>query len=132
MQRLTCYHVLCCIHKLLIFAAGFSVPTDNVIMQKVVGLNSNGRIFMCGKDGNLYEFHYQAQDNWLWGKKCRKINHTTSVVSSLIPSFLKFTQEDPIVDVVVDQERSILYTLSERSNYIQGTAYHIFLTIFSI
>jgi len=40
-------------------AAQFSVPSDNVHMLKIIG-TPEGRIFMCGKDGNVYELHYQA------------------------------------------------------------------------
>jgi len=37
---------------------GFSVPTDGVAIRKIVG-SPNGRIFMAGDDGNIYELAYQ-------------------------------------------------------------------------
>ena len=37
----------------------FALATDNVHMTSVVGTN-DGRIFMAGKDGCLYEMHYQV------------------------------------------------------------------------
>jgi hypothetical protein len=43
----------------LTLLAGLSVPSDNVNMLKIVGMK-NGRIFMCGKDGSLYELEYQG------------------------------------------------------------------------
>ena len=39
----------------------FSIPTDNVNMLSITG-TKDGRIFMAGQDGNLYELHYQVQD----------------------------------------------------------------------
>lgn len=37
----------------------FSVPTDGVIATTIVGTDS-GRIFIGGRDGNLYEIVYQV------------------------------------------------------------------------
>ena len=37
----------------------FSIPSDNTYMLSVVG-TENGRIFMAGKDGCLYELTYQV------------------------------------------------------------------------
>jgi hypothetical protein len=78
-------------HNLITFkirTAHLAIPSDNVNMIKVVGTDT-GRIFMSGKDGNLYELQYQAEDGW-FRRKCRKVNHTQGVVSSYIPSFLKY------------------------------------------
>ena len=38
----------------------FSIPTDNVHFLSVAGAE-NGRIFLAGKDGCLYEIYYQVQ-----------------------------------------------------------------------
>ena len=37
----------------------FSIPTDNTNVISMVGTH-NGRIFMAGKDGCLYELAYQV------------------------------------------------------------------------
>lgn len=37
----------------------FTVPTDNTHMTHIVS-TEHGRIFMAGKDGNLYELQYQV------------------------------------------------------------------------
>ena len=37
----------------------FSVPTDGMIATTIVGTDS-GRIFIGGRDGNLYEIVYQV------------------------------------------------------------------------
>ncbi|XP_060081127.1 nuclear pore complex protein Nup155-like [Ylistrum balloti] len=92
----------------------FSIPTDNTYIMNIIG-SDNGRIFMAGKDGCLYELAYQADDGW-FSRKCRKINHSTSTLSFLIPSFLNFSfsEDDPLVQLSLDQSRHILYARSEK------------------
>ncbi|XP_026495219.2 nuclear pore complex protein Nup155 [Vanessa tameamea] len=92
----------------------FVLPTDGVSMLCVKS-TSKGRIFMGGKDGCLYEITYQAQLGW-FGKHCKKVNHSTSALSFLVPSFLNAAlyDEDPVVKIEVDNSRHILYTLSEK------------------
>ncbi|CAG9783700.1 unnamed protein product [Diatraea saccharalis] len=90
----------------------FVLPTDGISMMSVKS-TANGRIFMGGKDGCLYEITYQAQLGW-FGKHCKKVNHSTSALSFLVPSFLNAAlyDEDAIVKIEVDNSRNILYTLS--------------------
>uniref|UniRef100_A0A2C9M6L4 Nucleoporin Nup133/Nup155-like N-terminal domain-containing protein n=1 Tax=Biomphalaria glabrata TaxID=6526 RepID=A0A2C9M6L4_BIOGL len=92
----------------------FSIPTDGVYITSIVGSN-NGRVFMAGKDGCLYELIYQAEDGW-FSRKCRKVNHSTSSLSFLIPSFLNFSfsEDDPIVQISIDNTRGILYTRTQK------------------
>lgn len=67
----------------------FSIPTDNTYMVSITATDL-GRIFMAGKDGCLYEVAYQAEAGWL-SQRCRKINHSKSSLSFLIPSVLQFS-----------------------------------------
>ncbi|KAJ0180486.1 hypothetical protein K1T71_003890 [Dendrolimus kikuchii] len=92
----------------------FVLPTDGVSMMCVKS-SAKGRIFMGGKDGCLYEITYQAQLGW-FGKHCKKVNHSTSALSFLMPSFLNAAlyDEDPIVKIEIDNSRHILYALSEK------------------
>ncbi|XP_052750627.1 nuclear pore complex protein Nup154 [Galleria mellonella] len=92
----------------------FVLPTDGVSMMCVKS-NAKGRIFMGGKDGCLYEITYQAQLGW-FGKHCKKVNHSTSALSFLVPSFLNAAlyDEDAIIKIEIDNSRHILYTLSEK------------------
>jgi len=69
----------------------FAIPSDNVNLLNIVG-SRHGRIFAAGKDGCLYEIVYQAEDGW-FSRKCRKVNHSTSRLSFLVPSFLSFSEE---------------------------------------
>lgn len=65
----------------------FVLSTDNVSISVIQG-TSEGRIFLGGRDGNLYEIVYQAESNW-FGKRCKKINHSQGVISYMVPGFLK-------------------------------------------
>ncbi|XP_072227693.1 nuclear pore complex protein Nup155 [Leuresthes tenuis] len=92
----------------------FSIPTDNTYILSITSTDL-GRIFMAGKDGCLYEIAYQAEAGWL-SQRCRKINHSKSSLSFLIPSVLQFSfsEDDPIVQIAIDNSRNILYTRSEK------------------
>lgn len=92
----------------------FSLPTDAVYMISVAG-TSLGRVFLGGKDGCLYEFSYKAEDGW-FSKKAQKINHSTSVLSYLVPTFINaaLSEDDSLVQLEVDDSRNILYTRSEK------------------
>lgn len=65
----------------------FTIPTDNIEIKVIKG-TEDGRIFLGGSDGCLYEITYQADNGW-FGRKCRKINHSTSAFSFLVPKILK-------------------------------------------
>lgn len=45
------------------------------------------------------------------------MNHSTGALSYLMPSFLNlaFSEEDPIVQISIDNSRNIAFTLSEKS-----------------
>ncbi|GFN98864.1 nuclear pore complex protein nup155-like [Plakobranchus ocellatus] len=92
----------------------FSIPTDGVYITSIAGAD-NGRVFMAGKDGCLYELVYQAEDGW-FSRKCRKVNHSTSSLSFLIPSFLNFSfsEDDPIAEISIDNTRGILYARTQK------------------
>ncbi|XP_076062596.1 nuclear pore complex protein Nup154 [Oratosquilla oratoria] len=90
----------------------FSVPSDGAYMLSVKG-TEDGRIFLGGKDGCMYELVYQAEDGW-FSRKCYKENHTKSMISYILPTFLTLSQDDPITKVEVDDSRHIAYTLSDQ------------------
>lgn len=92
----------------------YSISTDNTYLLSVTS-TAKGRIFLAGKDGCLYEVVYQAEAGW-FSPRCRKINHSRSTLSFLIPSVLQFTfsEDDPVVQIAIDNSRNILYTRSDK------------------
>ncbi|XP_030384533.1 nuclear pore complex protein Nup154 isoform X2 [Scaptodrosophila lebanonensis] len=103
----------------------FVLGTDNVSINVIQG-SEDGRIFLGGRDGCLYEIYYQVESSWL-GKRCKKINLSQGIASYMVPSFLKlFTEVDPIVRIAIDNSRKLLYILTEKSSieaWDMGTKY---------
>ncbi|XP_057697653.1 nuclear pore complex protein Nup155-like isoform X3 [Corythoichthys intestinalis] len=91
----------------------FSIPTNTDIIS--ITSSDLGRIFMAGTDGCLYEIAYQAKAGW-FSQRCRKINHSKSFQAFLVPSVLQFafSDDDPIVQIAVDNSRNTLFTRSEK------------------
>ncbi|CAK9302505.1 unnamed protein product [Gordionus sp. m RMFG-2023] len=94
-----------------------SLSTDGLIFNQIISLKTNGRIFMAGQDGCLYELYYQLHKNWL-GKRAWLINHSRGKLSSFILPNIRniFTNPDPLVQITVDENRNNLYVLSERGD----------------
>ncbi|EEZ97868.2 nuclear pore complex protein Nup154 [Tribolium castaneum] len=93
----------------------FTVPTDGSTITAIMG-TSLGRLFLGSKEGCLFEIVYQAESGW-FGKRCKKINHSTSALSFLVPSFLNaLSEEDGIVQIAVDNSRHVLYLLTEKGS----------------
>uniref|UniRef100_A0A182QXT3 Nucleoporin Nup133/Nup155-like N-terminal domain-containing protein n=1 Tax=Anopheles farauti TaxID=69004 RepID=A0A182QXT3_9DIPT len=93
----------------------FLLTTDKVAIMCVQGTD-DGRIFLGGRDGCLYEVAYQAESNW-FGKRCRKINHSQGLMSQLMPGVLKlFTETDSVEKIVVDNSRNLLYVLMSKGS----------------
>ncbi|XP_014228329.1 nuclear pore complex protein Nup154 [Trichogramma pretiosum] len=92
----------------------FTVTTDGIAITTIANTNS-GRIFLGGRNGSLYEIYYQAESSW-FGKRCKKINHSEGPFSFLVPSFVSvaLSDEEAIVQISVDDSRSILYTLGDK------------------
>lgn len=92
----------------------YSLSTDNTYILTVPPTD-NENIFLAGRDRCLYEVAYQTETGW-FSPKCRRINRSKSSVSFLGPSLLQFVflEDDPIVQNVSDNSRSILYVQSEK------------------
>jgi len=95
--------------NLCFYQTDMTVSSDNVKMQRICG-TKGGRIFMAGDDGYLYEFDYKAQESW-FSRRCNKICHPPSKLSYFLSLY-----DDPIVDLVVDESRNMLYQLTAMHN----------------
>ncbi|EON96726.1 putative nucleoporin nup157 170 protein [Phaeoacremonium minimum UCRPA7] len=87
----------------------------------IVAGSANGRIFFGGQnDTDVYELYYQQEEKW-FSSRCGKINHTHPGWSSVVPSlpgpidFWSQRQHEHLIDIVIDDTRNLLYTLSSRS-----------------
>ncbi|XP_010932548.2 nuclear pore complex protein NUP155 isoform X1 [Elaeis guineensis] len=92
----------------------YTIASDGVIMTCMT-CTDRGRIFLAGRDGHIYEMQYSTGSGW--HKCCRKVCLTAglgSLVSRwVLPNALKFGSVDPVVAMVVDNERHILYSQTE-------------------
>ncbi|KAJ2809970.1 hypothetical protein H4S07_002949 [Coemansia furcata] len=93
--------------EVTLYATQISVPADGVAMTSMCG-TSDGRVFMSGNDGALYEFAYQSEDGWLT-KKAKKINLTSTIASYFVPTFLTAKHDTAALSMVVDDQRRLLY-----------------------
>ncbi|KAJ4962058.1 hypothetical protein NE237_021968 [Protea cynaroides] len=92
----------------------YTIPSDGVTMTCIT-CTDNGNIFLAGRDGHIYEMQYTSGSGW--HKRCRKVCLTAglgSVISRwVIPNVFKFGAIDPVIEMVVDNERHILYARTE-------------------
>lgn len=92
----------------------YTVPSDGVTMTCIT-CTDKGRIFLAGRDGHIYELQYNTGSGWQ--KRCRKVCLTAGLGSVfsrwVVPNVFKFGAIDPIVEMVVDNERHILYARTE-------------------
>ncbi|KAG9140609.1 hypothetical protein Leryth_022498 [Lithospermum erythrorhizon] len=88
----------------------YTIPSDGVTMT-CISCTDKGHIFLAGRDGHIYEMQYTTGS--VWHKRCRKICLTAglgSIVSRwVVPNVFKFGAVDPVVEMVFDNERHILY-----------------------
>lgn len=92
----------------------YTIPSDGVTMS-CIACTDRGYIFLAGRDGHVYELQYTTGSGWQ--KRCRKVCLTAglgSVISRwVVPNVFKFGAVDPIVEMVVDSERHVLYARTE-------------------
>lgn len=85
---------------------------------RVIAGSANGRIFFGGSnDTDINELYYQSEEKW-FSNRCGKINHSNPGWSSVVALQSGFwSQKTPehLVDIVVDDSRNLVYTLSSRS-----------------
>ncbi|TPX65334.1 hypothetical protein SpCBS45565_g05248 [Spizellomyces sp. 'palustris'] len=97
-----------------IYNTDLTLSADGLTMTDIVGTDQ-GRIFMRGGDGHLYELQYQAKEGW-FTPKMRMVNHTATALSLFAPTFLNFANEGDVERVALDRSRRILYTISKRND----------------
>jgi len=85
----------------------------------IIAGTSTGRIFVGGDgDTDISEVYYQQEERW-FSSRCGKINHAHPGWSSVVPvlpaNIWGPREAEHLVDMVVDDTRNLLYTLSNKS-----------------
>uniref|UniRef100_A0A0D9VRE4 UDP-3-O-acyl-N-acetylglucosamine deacetylase n=1 Tax=Leersia perrieri TaxID=77586 RepID=A0A0D9VRE4_9ORYZ len=92
----------------------YMISTDGVTVTCIT-CTDKGQIFLAGRDGHIYELQYTTGSGWR--KRCRKVCLTAGLGSLLsrwvLPNAFKFSAVDPIVDMVIDEERNTIYARTE-------------------
>jgi nuclear pore complex protein Nup155 len=105
------------IREIDLFETGMALGTKGVAVRTIGGSDSTGRIFFGGSDNNeVYELTYQPEEGW-FANRCGRIDHTSPTFALQIQNrWLNKGSPEHIVDMVVDDSRKLLYTLSSESS----------------
>lgn len=110
-----------------IFQTRMSVHKGSIDVSFIVG-SADGRIFFGGRnDTDVHELYYQQEERW-FSSRVGKINHTHPGWSSALPNLpnpgsiipypsalWKSKTNEALADIVIDDSRKLLYTLSTNS-----------------
>ena len=98
-----------------LFNTGMTLNTKGIDIRIIEGSASTGRIFFGGHaDNEIHELTYQQQDGW-FSSRCGKVNHTSPGYASLLPVIWGSKEHEIVEDIVIDDSRNLLYTLSSES-----------------
>ena len=104
-------------YSVSLYTTDFSLPIRGVDVSLVEGSSASGRIFFSGRGSDdVYEFTYNAEERW-FQNRCAKVNHTSKGLSTFAPSFSfgQRSKQEYLTQIVIDDSRKLLYTLSSRS-----------------
>ncbi|KYK61365.1 nucleoporin Nup157/170 [Drechmeria coniospora] len=100
-----------------LYQTKMGLPLRGADVRLITG-SADGRIFFGGSgDIDISELYYQSEEKW-FSNRCGKINHTNPGWSSVVALQSGFwSQKTPehLVDIVIDDSRKLVYTLSNRS-----------------
>ncbi|KAJ5641781.1 hypothetical protein N7490_005781 [Penicillium lividum] len=105
--------------QVTLYQTGMAVPIRGLDIHVFASFDSTGRIFFGGSsDNDVYELTYQQEERWFQGR-CGKVNHTSSRLAAFAPSLsltnLAKVAMENVEQMVIDESRNLLYTLSSTS-----------------
>ena len=100
---------------LTLFQTGITVSVRGLDISVIASSPKSGRIFFGGRtDNDIYELRYQQEERW-FSNRSSKVCHTSGMLSSFTIAFATKRSEF-IEQMVVDDSRDLLYTLSSQSS----------------
>ncbi|KAI0198004.1 Non-repetitive/WGA-negative nucleoporin C-terminal-domain-containing protein [Astrocystis sublimbata] len=85
---------------------------------RVLAGSATGRIFFTSQnDSDIHELYYQQEEKW-FSSRVGKINHSGPGWGAVVPNPVSLwgkSGTEHIVDIVIDDSRNLLYSLSDRS-----------------
>ena len=122
--------------SLTLYQTRMSISVKGIRVDFIEQSPTTGRIFFGGRsDNELYEFAYQSEDAW-FSSKCKRRNHTWTIGSYITPQILAPSSNNSaqssqqgmfsrlslakqphecVAQILVDNSRMLLYTLSSHS-----------------
>jgi nuclear pore complex protein Nup155 len=98
-----------------LYQTKMSLSIKGIAVSVIEGSAATGRIFFAGGDNEVYELTYQQEEKW-FSSRCAKINHTSPGYTALVPAGpWTAKSKEYVVDMVIDDSRKLLYTLSSQS-----------------
>lgn len=100
-----------------LYQTRMQVSIRGINVQSIAGSAKSGRIFFAGRgDDDVYELTYQQEEKW-FQNKCAKVNRTSPGYTSIMPAlpFMNKAPHEFVNQLVIDDTRNVLYTLSSRS-----------------
>jgi len=100
-----------------LYSTRMTVPIKGIGCSLIEASSKTGRIFFAGRGSdNVYELTYQQEERW-FKSRCDKINHTSSSYSVPDPLslFSARATTEYVTQMVIDDSRDLLYTLSSKS-----------------
>jgi nuclear pore complex protein Nup155 len=79
---------------------------------KCIEATKDGRIFISGTDGHLWEIFYQAEEGW-FTSRTRKVCQTAGFGELILPNW--GTSVETIEQIAIDDSRKLVYTLGSKS-----------------
>ncbi|KAH8752345.1 putative nucleoporin [Hyaloscypha sp. PMI_1271] len=103
------------IRTVSLYSTKMSISIRGINVECIAGSATTGRIFFSGKDANeIHELTYQQEEKW-FANRCGRINHTSPGYTSLVPQIWGHRSQEHVIQMVVDDTRRLLYTLSSES-----------------
>ena len=104
---------------LALYTTGMEQLTKGIDTNVIASSSATGRIFLSGKAScDVCELTYRQEETW-FQNKTTIVNHTATGLSAFSPipllNFASKTPQEYNMDIVIDDSRSLLYTLSSRS-----------------
>jgi nuclear pore complex protein Nup155 len=100
------------VHSVTLYRTGLSTSVRRINVTTIEGSAKTGRIFFGdGGTEDVYELNYQQEDRW-FSSKCSKTNHVSKAVGLPALPFMGATAQVGVQQMVIDDTRSLLYTLS--------------------
>ncbi|KAF2153282.1 putative non-repetitive nucleoporin [Myriangium duriaei CBS 260.36] len=100
-----------------LYSTRMSVPIKGISCSQITYSPKTGRIFFGGRSNeDVWELTYQQEERW-FKSRCDKVNHTRTgnAITDVVSYFSASPNSEHIKQMVIDDTRDLLYTLSNKS-----------------